>query len=98
EMGQGSHAGWATIVANKLDGDCTQVRVESAPADAERYYNSVFGKIQGTGGSSASANSWPQLRDAGPKARAMLVTAAASEWHVPESELTGAKSVVYHAP
>jgi len=58
EMGQGSYTGLATILADELDADWTQVRVESAPADAERYYNSVFGKIQGTGGSSAIANSW----------------------------------------
>jgi isoquinoline 1-oxidoreductase subunit beta len=98
EMGQGSYTGLATILADELDADWAQVRVESAPADAERYYNSVFGKIQGTGGSSAIANSWPQLRDAGAKARAMLVTAAAGEWHVAESELTVAKSIIYHAP
>ena len=98
EMGQGSYTGLATILADELDADWTQVRVESAPADAERYYNSVFGKIQGTGGSSAIANSWPQLRDAGAKARAMLVTAASGEWHVPESEITVAKSVIYHNP
>src|ERR1700760_1602697 len=98
EMGQGSYTGLATILADELDADWAQVRVESAPADAERYYNSVFGKIQGTGGSSAIANSWPQLREAGAKARAMLVTAASGEWHVPESELTVVKGIVYHAP
>ena len=98
EMGQGSYTGLATILADELDADWAQVRVESAPADAERYANLAFGKIQGTGGSSAIANSWPQLRDAGAKARAMLVTAASSEWHVPESELTVDKSVIYHAP
>ena len=97
EMGQGSYTGLATILADELDADWTQVRVESAPADAERYANLVFGKIQGTGGSSSIANSWPQLRDAGAKARAMLVTAASSEWHVSESELTVDKSVIYHA-
>jgi len=97
EMGQGSYTGLATILADELDADWTQVRVESAPADAERYANLVFGKIQGTGGSSSIANSWPQLRDAGAKARAMLVAAASSEWHVSESELTVDKSVIYHA-
>jgi isoquinoline 1-oxidoreductase beta subunit len=98
EMGQGSYTGLATILADELDADWAHVRVESAPADAERYANLAFGKIQGTGGSSAIANSWLQLRDAGAKARAMLVSAASSEWRVPESELTVAKSIVYHAP
>ena len=88
EMGQGSYTGLATILADELDADWAQVRVESAPADATRYANLVFGKIQGTGGSSSIANSWPQLRDAGAKARAMLLTAASNEWHVPVGDLT----------
>ncbi len=97
EMGQGVYNGIATVLAEELDADWRQIRVESAPADAGRYYNSAFGKLQGTGGSSAMANSWTQLREAGGKARAMLVTAAAREWHVPISELTADKSVVHHA-
>ena len=97
ELGQGAYTGLATVLADELDADWAQVRVESAPADATRYANLAFGKIQGTGGSSAIANSWPQLRDAGAKARAMLLTAAANEWHVPLGELTVDKSVIFHA-
>jgi isoquinoline 1-oxidoreductase beta subunit len=98
EMGQGSYTGIATVVAEELDADWTLVRVESAPADAKRYGNSVLGGIQGTGGSSAMANSWSQLRDAGGKARAMLVSAAATQWQVPVEELTVDKGIIYHAP
>ncbi len=97
EMGQGAYTGIATIVAEELDADWTLVRVESAPADAKRYANLAFGTVQGTGGSSAMANSWNQLRDAGAKARAMLMTAAAGEWKVPVAELTADKGIVYHA-
>jgi isoquinoline 1-oxidoreductase beta subunit len=97
EMGQGAYTGIATIVAEELDADWAQVSVESAPADAKRYANLVFGTIQGTGGSSAMANSWNQLREAGAKARAMLLTAAAQDWHVPAAELTVSKGVVAHA-
>jgi isoquinoline 1-oxidoreductase subunit beta len=97
EMGQGAYTGIATIVAEELDADWSRVRVESAPADAKRYANLVFGTIQGTGGSSAMANSWMQLREAGGKARAMLLTAAATKWHVPVAELTVEKGIVYHA-
>ena len=96
ELGQGAYTGLATVLADELDADWAQVRVESAPADATRYANLAFGKIQGTGGSSAIANSWPQLRDAGAKARAMLLAAAANEWHVPVGELTVDKSVIFH--
>lgn len=96
EMGQGAYTGIATILAEELDADWALVRVESAPADAKRYANLAFGTIQGTGGSSAMANSWNQLREAGGKARAMLLTAAATEWKVPVSELTTDKGVIYH--
>src|SRR5450432_1846406 len=97
EMGQGAYTGIATIVAEELDADWSRVRVESAPADAKRYANLAFGTLQGTGGSSAMANSWMQLREAGGKARTMLLTAAAQGWHVPVAELTVAKGIVYHA-
>jgi isoquinoline 1-oxidoreductase beta subunit len=97
EMGQGAYTGIATIVAEELDADWSRVRVESAPADAKRYANLVFGTMQGTGGSSAMANSWMQLREAGSKARAMLLTAAANNWKVPLAQLTVEKGVVYHS-
>src|SRR5580658_7877055 len=87
EMGQGSYTGLATVLAEELDADWTHVRVESAPADAKRYANLVFKTMQGTGGSSAMANSWQQLREAGATARALLVTSAARQWHVAGSEL-----------
>jgi isoquinoline 1-oxidoreductase subunit beta len=98
EMGQGAYTGLATIVAEELDADWSLVRVESAPADAKRYANLVFGNLQGTGGSSAMANSWMQLREAGGKARAMLLAAAAKQWKVPVADLTVERSVVYHMP
>lgn len=97
EMGQGAYTGIATIVAEELDADWSQVRVESAPADAKRYANFAFGTMQGTGGSSAMANSWTQLREAGGKARAMLLAAAAKEWKVPAAELSVEQGIVYNA-
>ena len=97
EMGQGAYTGIATVVAEELDADWAQIRVESAPADAKRYANLAFGTMQGTGGSSAMANSWNQLREAGAKARAMLLAAAAKEWHVPAEELTVEGGTIHHA-
>jgi len=94
EMGQGAYTGIATVVAEELDADWSRVRVESAPADAKRYANLAFGTIQATGGSSAMANSWMQLREAGAKARAMLLTAASQQWGVPVSSLTVEQGVV----
>ena len=93
EMGQGSYTGLATLVAEELDADWTKVRVEGAPADASKYSNLAFG-VQGTGGSSAMANSYEQMRGAGATARAMLVAAAAAEWKVDASGLTTENGVV----
>jgi isoquinoline 1-oxidoreductase beta subunit len=96
EMGQGTYTGLATIVAEELDAAWPQVRVEGAPADAKRYNNVNWGPVQGTGGSTAIANSWEQLRRAGATARAMLVSAAAAQWKVPAANLTVADGEVLH--
>jgi isoquinoline 1-oxidoreductase beta subunit len=96
EMGQGTYTGIATVVADELDADWTRVRVESAPADATRYNNLFWGPVQGTGGSTAMANSWAQLRQAGATARSMLVGAAAAEWGVTEGEVSVHEGVVSH--
>ena len=73
------------------------MRVEGAPADAKLYGNLAWGgAFQGTGGSTAIANSYDQLKQAGATARAMLVTAAAKRWNVPASEITIASGVVQH--
>ena len=64
-------AGLATVLAEELDADWSTVRVEAAPSDARLYANLFFG-IQGTGGSTAMANSWEQMRRAGATARGLL--------------------------
>ncbi|MCP5237725.1 MAG: xanthine dehydrogenase family protein molybdopterin-binding subunit [Zoogloeaceae bacterium] len=97
EMGQGTYTGLATLVAEELDAAWAQVRVEGAPADARRYNNLFWGKAQGTGGSTAMANSWEQMRKAGAAGRAMLVAAAAEAWQVPAAEVTVADGIVRHA-
>ena len=97
EMGQGTYTGLATLVAEELDADWGKIRVEGAPADASRYNNLFWGPMQGTGGSTAIANSFDQLRRAGAVARQMLVTAAAELWQVPETEVSVAAGVVAHS-
>ena len=76
EFGQGPFTGLATLVAEELDADWSQMRAEHAPSNPELYKNLAFG-VQGTGGSTAIANSYEQMRKAGATARAMLVRAAA---------------------
>lgn len=100
EFGQGVSTGLTTIIAEEMDADWSQMRFEHAPADADKYYNLAFGdkfKVQGTGGSTATANSWMQHRQAGAAARAMLVEAAAKAWGVPAAEVTVEKGVLRHA-
>jgi isoquinoline 1-oxidoreductase subunit beta len=95
EMGQGVYTGLATCVAEELDAEWGQVVCEHAPANTEKYANLLMGQ-QGTGGSTAMANSFMQMRRAGAAARAMLVSAAAAQWQVPASEITVRDGVVSH--
>ena len=97
EMGQGTYTGLPTLVAEELDAAWSQIRVEGAPADAKRYNNLLWGESQGTGGSTALANSFEQLRKAGAAAREMLVNAAASRWQVPADTITVRDGVLRHA-
>src|SRR5207302_5002986 len=64
EMGEGTYTGLPTLVAEELDAYWSQIRVEGAPADASRYNNLFWAQAQGTGGSTALANSYEQLRKA----------------------------------
>ena len=98
EFGQGTYTGLPTLVAEELDAAWSQIRVQGAPADAQRYNNLLWGQMQGTGGSSAMANSFEQMRRAGAAARAMLVSAAAAKWNVPAASLRVAQGVVTHGP
>ena len=95
DMGQGPTTGLATLIAEEMDADWSQMRTEFAPADASLYANLAF-KAQGTGGSTAMANSWEQYRTAGATARAMLVKAAADKWQVAQGEIVVDKGVLTH--
>ena len=93
EMGQGTYTGLATLLAEELDADWSRVRVEGAPADVKRYANTALG-MQGTGGSTATANSFQQYRQAGATARAMLVSAAAQQWGVAPGDIRVERGVL----
>ncbi len=97
EMGQGTYTGLPTLVAEELDCAWSQIRATGAPADASRYANLFWGTAQGTGGSTAIANSFEQYRQAGAAARAMLVAAAAKQWNVPPESVQVKSGVVFHA-
>jgi len=97
DSGQANTTGLATIAADELDADWSQVRTEFAPADGTLYNNRFMGPVQGTGQSTAIANSWMQLRRAGAAAREMLIAAASSSWMVPASEILVERGMLRHA-
>ena len=95
EMGQGTYTGLATIVAEEPTPAWAQVKVEGAPADAKRYNNLFFGAAQGTGGSTAMANSWGQMRQTAPlPGRCWSRRGGAG---TPAAEITVAEGVRYAA-
>ena len=80
EMGQGVRTALPQLVAEELDVDWSQVRVEQA--DANDAFKNPFMGMQATGGSTSVRAYWETVRRAGATARAMLVSAAANEWGV----------------
>ncbi len=75
EMGQGIRTALAMLVADELDIDWGNVRIEQAPADS-KYGDQV------TGGSQSISSYYGNMRSAGAVARQMLVNAAAQAWGV----------------
>jgi isoquinoline 1-oxidoreductase beta subunit len=94
EMGQGVYTGLAMLVAEELDVDPKRVRVEFGPADPA--FNVPWFPAQFTGGSMSTSTNYQALREAGARARAMLLAAAAAHWQVDASELTTDNGVVHH--
>jgi isoquinoline 1-oxidoreductase beta subunit len=94
EMGQGVYTGLAMVVAEELDVSPSRVKVEMAGADPA--FNVPFMPLQFTGGSMSTSTTYPQLREAGAKARAMLLAAAAAHWDVPASDLRTEDGKVFH--
>ena len=84
EMGQGTYTSMPMLVAEELEVDLRAVKIEMAPVDPA-YINKLLGG-QLTGGSTSVRDAWTTLRQAGAQARMMLVSAAAKEWNVPESD------------
>jgi isoquinoline 1-oxidoreductase subunit beta len=98
EMGQGTYTSIPMLIAEELEVELKQVRLEHAPPDAKRYGNPLLGGIQATGNSNAVRAAWQPLRQAGATARTMLVAAAAKRWKVDPASCRAQSGEVRHAP
>jgi isoquinoline 1-oxidoreductase beta subunit len=99
EMGQGTYTAIPMLIAEELEVELKQVRLEHAPPNEKLYGNPLLGGIQATGNSNAVRAAWQPLRQAGAIARIMLVSAAAKRWNVDDAATCRAQSgEVLHAP
>src|SRR2546425_1467588 len=98
EMGQGTYTSIPMLIAEELEVDLKQVRLEHAPPNEKLYGNPLLGGIQATGNSNAIRASWQPLRKAGATARTMLVSAAAKRWNVDPASCRAQSGEVRHAP
>jgi isoquinoline 1-oxidoreductase beta subunit len=96
EMGQGALNAVATLIAEELEVEMSQVRVATAPADS-KYENPSFG-TQLTGGSSTVRGEWERLRLAGAVAREKLIGAATADWEATRAECQAESGAVVHRP
>src|SRR6202048_3237788 len=98
EMGQGTYTGIPMLIAEELEVDLKQVRLEHAPPNEKLYGNPLLGGIQATGNSNAIRAAWQPMREAGAAARIMLVAAAAKRWRVDPASCRAQSGEVLHAP
>ncbi|MEO8258611.1 MAG: molybdopterin cofactor-binding domain-containing protein [Acidobacteriota bacterium] len=91
EMGTGIRTTLPQVAADELEADWSRVTIEQGIGDP-RYGD------QNTDGSRSIRDFYEAFRHAGATARSMLVSAAAAQWKVPESECTAENHEVVHMP
>jgi isoquinoline 1-oxidoreductase beta subunit len=79
EMGQGIRTSLASAIADELDADWKYITVKQATGNA-KYGN------QNTDGSRSVRTLLEPMRKMGATAKAMLITAAANKWNIPETD------------
>jgi isoquinoline 1-oxidoreductase beta subunit len=89
ETGQGIRNALPQIIADELDVNWSQVKIQQADLDPK--YGSQI-----EGGSTAIPTNYATMRQVGAAGRAMMLAAAADNWSVPVTELTTAGGVVTH--
>ncbi|HYS89394.1 MAG TPA: molybdopterin cofactor-binding domain-containing protein, partial [Bradyrhizobium sp.] len=98
EMGQGTYTSIPMLIAEELEVDLSQVRLDHAPPNEKLYGNPLLAGVQATGNSNAIRAAWQPLRQAGATARTMLVSAAAKRWNVDPASCRAQSGEVLHPP
>jgi isoquinoline 1-oxidoreductase subunit beta len=92
EMGQGAYTVVPQMIAEELEVDLQQVKVEFAPGNKAKYGDQI------TGGSSTVRGSYRNLLRIGAAAREMLLETAATRWSVAKAECYAENAQVIHRP